>query len=179
MKKLVLISLFALFGLNHVAFCQNESNNQIGQALFETNCKACHAIEKKVVGPALKDVHKKYEQAWLVQFITSSQSMIESGDAAALAVFNEYNQLVMPDQPLSKKEILEILDYIAFASEQVKANEDQNPIVRPAITMLHFQPLYLNKYPFFWLFIAVSIAALVLLIYLVVRIFAYIEKNKS
>lgn len=178
MKTLALISLLVLAHLNYLALCQSDSDNQVGQALFETNCTACHAVEKKVIGPALKDVHKKYEQDWLVQFIKSSQSMVKSGDADALAIFNEYNQLVMPDQPMSKEEIVQIINYIGFASEQVKASEGQNPIVRPAVTMLNFQPLYVSKYPLFWLFIAASIVALVVLVYLVVRIFAYIQKNK-
>ena len=31
-----------------------------GEAVFKANCKQCHAINEVVVGPALKDAHKRW-----------------------------------------------------------------------------------------------------------------------
>jgi cytochrome c len=36
------------------------SDSQAAQLSAKYNCQACHAIDKKLVGPAFKDVAKKY-----------------------------------------------------------------------------------------------------------------------
>ncbi len=48
----------------------------------------------------------------MVSFITSSSSMVKSGDAKALAIFDEYNKLLMPDNAYSDGQIINILTYI-------------------------------------------------------------------
>ncbi|MFN9519743.1 MAG: c-type cytochrome [Bacteroidota bacterium] len=63
-----------------------------GEKLFTANCVSCHAINDKVVGPALKDVHKRRDEKWLLSWIKNSQKMIKSGDATALALYKEYNE---------------------------------------------------------------------------------------
>jgi cytochrome c len=36
------------------------SNSEAAQLMQQHNCQACHAVDKKLVGPAFKDVAKKY-----------------------------------------------------------------------------------------------------------------------
>ena len=36
-----------------------------GAKLFKANCASCHAINQKVVGPALKGVYNRYDEAWI------------------------------------------------------------------------------------------------------------------
>ncbi len=85
--------------------------------LFTTHCAACHTIGKgRLVGPDLKDINQQRDHAWLVSFIKSSQSMIKSGDADAIKIFNEYNKLLMPDPTISEAEIEEVLNYIKSVS---------------------------------------------------------------
>ena len=36
-----------------------------GKKLFNANCAACHKLNKKAVGPALKGVTAKYDKEWL------------------------------------------------------------------------------------------------------------------
>jgi len=36
------------------------SNSEATQLMQQHNCQACHAVDKKLVGPAFKDVAKKY-----------------------------------------------------------------------------------------------------------------------
>src|ERR1043165_706183 len=66
-----------------------------GEKLFNANCTSCHAINSKVVGPALKDVDKRHSEAWLLKWINNSPAMVKSGDAEALKIYNEYNQSAM------------------------------------------------------------------------------------
>jgi mono/diheme cytochrome c family protein len=89
-----------------------------GEKLFQANCTACHAINDKVVGPALKDVHKRREAKWLVKWIKNSQALVKAGDPVAVQVYNENNQSVMTSfEQLSDAQIGSIVDYIKTASE--------------------------------------------------------------
>ncbi|RQP19009.1 MAG: hypothetical protein EAS52_03675 [Parapedobacter sp.] len=48
----------------------------------------------------------------------SSQTLIQSGDKDAVAIFEEYNKIMMPDHPdLSSDDILNILAYIKQKSQ--------------------------------------------------------------
>jgi len=90
-----------------------QSEAQDGAAIFKTNCTACHrATADRLVGPGLANVHTKRTQEWFTQFVQSSQALINSGDADAIAVFEEYNSLQMPDQNLSAAEVGAIWDYL-------------------------------------------------------------------
>ena len=51
MKKLTTIALIAFASTSAWANADLAKNN---------NCMACHAVDKKIVGPAYKDVAKKY-----------------------------------------------------------------------------------------------------------------------
>ncbi len=88
-----------------------------GQDLFSTLCAPCHTIGKgRLVGPDLKNITEKRTEDWLVPYIQSSQTVIKSGDADAVAVFNEYNSLLMPDQPLDVSQTKAVISYIRATS---------------------------------------------------------------
>jgi len=88
-----------------------------GQDLFSTLCTPCHTIGKgRLVGPDLKNITEKRTEDWLVPYIQSSQTVIKSGDADAVAVFNEYNSLLMPDQPLDVSQTKAVISYIRATS---------------------------------------------------------------
>ena len=56
MKARYLIAMTAL-SVSAIAFAADD-----GEALFKkSNCVACHAVAKKTVGPALKDIAAKYK----------------------------------------------------------------------------------------------------------------------
>lgn len=92
-----------------------------GQSLFTANCTQCHAINQKIIGPALKDVHERREVPWLISWIRNSQKLIASGDETAVALYEEYNQTVMASYPFSDDEILSILAYIKVESNKEPA----------------------------------------------------------
>ena len=83
-----------------------------GKALFNANCAACHKLDKKATGPALRGVAEKYDTEWLYKWIKNSQGLIKSGDSKAVALFAEYNKSVMTSFPaLSNVDIDNILAY--------------------------------------------------------------------
>lgn len=90
---------------------------QNGEATFKATCGVCHTIGKgKVVGPDLKDVHKRRKEEWIIKFVKGSQALIKSGDAEAKAISDEFNGMVMPDQNLKDDEIKSVIAYIAEQS---------------------------------------------------------------
>lgn len=89
-----------------------------GEKIFKGNCTSCHAINEQVVGPALKDVHKKKDEAWLIKWIRNSQAMVKSGDAYAVEIYNKYNSVMTSFESLSDKEIKSVLAYIKQESEK-------------------------------------------------------------
>jgi mono/diheme cytochrome c family protein len=89
-----------------------------GDALYKGNCAQCHAINEVVVGPALKDVHKRRPISWLIPWIRNSSKMVASGDEYAVKIFNQYQKQQMPSFALTDAEITSIVSYIAAESER-------------------------------------------------------------
>jgi mono/diheme cytochrome c family protein len=89
---------------------------EAGGTLFKTNCATCHAIDAKMVGPALRDVHKKHKLPWLINWIRNSSKMVQAGDKAAVAIFNEFGKQQMPSFAFSDEEITSIVKYIESES---------------------------------------------------------------
>src|SRR6187431_1352654 len=61
-----------------------------GKALFNSNCAACHKLDAKSTGPALRGVKEKHDMAWIYDWVHNSSAVIKSGDAKAVALFAEY-----------------------------------------------------------------------------------------
>lgn len=96
-----------------------------GKALFNANCAACHKLDAKATGPALRGVAAKHDMEWLYKWVHNSSEMIKSGDPVAVALFAEYNKSVMTAFPqLSTGDIDNI---IAYTSEEKKAAPGPNP----------------------------------------------------
>lgn len=93
-----------------------------GEAIFKANCTACHVTgEDVVVGPGLKNVHKKYKEEWLLKWIRNSQSLIKTGDAQAVKIYEQFNKVAMPAFNLSDDEIKSVIAYIKAESEAAPA----------------------------------------------------------
>lgn len=90
-----------------------------GASLFKQKCTSCHAMNRTVVGPALKGVHERHDEAWLIKWIKNSQALVAAGDPAAVKVFNEYNKTVMTPFPeLSDDDVRNILAYIQVEGDK-------------------------------------------------------------
>ena len=97
------------------AVAQDDEAIQAGKKLFNANCAACHKINKRAVGPALKGVSAKYDKEWLYSWIKNSTAMVKSGDAQAVAIYEEYNGSVMTSFPkLSTTDIDNIIAYTDY-----------------------------------------------------------------
>ncbi|MFP5470366.1 MAG: respiratory nitrate reductase subunit gamma [Bacteroidia bacterium] len=85
-----------------------------GEELFNSYCASCHKTNaKRGVGPGLMGVTEKRDEAWLINWVKASQSMVNAGDQTAVELFKEYSNVPMPDFPqLSDEDIKSIFKYI-------------------------------------------------------------------
>ncbi|MGB0256409.1 MAG: c-type cytochrome [Flavobacteriaceae bacterium] len=113
-RQMILLTLFTLLAVSAVAQ-EQELDPMAGKKLFNANCAACHKLNKKAVGPALRGVSAKYDKEWLYSWIKNSSAMIKAGDAQAVAIWEEYNKTAMTAFPqLSNADIDNILAYTDY-----------------------------------------------------------------
>ena len=121
-KKLNLRSIIVLAVLILGFAKVNAQDVAAGESIFKANCTACHAIDRQVIGPALKDVESRWaDKATLKKFILNSQSVIKGGDKYASDLYQKFNQTVMPNQNLSDAELENLLAYIKEAPNKKAA----------------------------------------------------------
>ncbi len=94
-----------------------------GQQIFNSNCKACHRVKQKLIGPALAGVTDRVPSIqWIVNFVHNSSAVIASGDEYAVNLFNEFNKTQMTAFPTLKEEdIMNVLAYIQAEASKVEA----------------------------------------------------------
>jgi len=97
-----------------------EGDSVKGKSLFNANCAACHQLDKKMTGPALRHVEQRLsddeglDRDWLSAWIRNSAGIVKSGDAYANKIYNEYGGAAMTAFPqLSDEDINNLLAYTA------------------------------------------------------------------
>jgi mono/diheme cytochrome c family protein len=107
-----IVSIFLFITLS--SSIGNQLNAQDGKALFSQNCASCHAVNKKLTGPALAGVEDRWtDKKNLYAWIKNNQAFLQTGDAYANKLYNEYNKTAMNLFPsLTDKDIDAILAYI-------------------------------------------------------------------
>jgi len=96
-----------------------------GKELFNTLCAACHKLDAKSTGPALRGVADRHDRAWIYKWVANSSAMIKAGDPAAVKLFAENNNAVMTPFPqLSSGDIDNIMAY----TSEVAAVVPKSPV---------------------------------------------------
>jgi hypothetical protein len=105
-SRLLFLTVIFAFSLN--LFAQTD-----GAQIFKTNCISCHTIGGgRLIGPDLEGVSKKRNADWLKQWINSSSDFIASGDADAIAIFEEYNKVAMTSFYFEDEDMDALLAYL-------------------------------------------------------------------
>ena len=118
-SKILHIGFILLFTFS-TSLTAQEGDPVNGKSLYNANCAACHKLDKKMTGPALRNVESRLaeeeglDREWLNAWIRNSASLIKSGDTYANKIYNEYNGTAMTAFPqLSDQDISDILAYTA------------------------------------------------------------------
>ncbi len=107
-KSLILFSCLSIATIS-TAHAQDVA---AGAAIFKQKCTACHAIGKVVIGPDLKGMDTRYDEAWLLKWIKNAPAFTASGDPQAqkAAEFSPAMMTAFPE--LSDDDVKNILAYV-------------------------------------------------------------------
>lgn len=123
---------FALLLAFSTSLTAQEGDPVNGKSLYNSNCAACHKLDKPMTGPALRNIEAKLadeqglDRVWLSAWIRNSSALIKSGDAYAVKAFNDNNKVPMTPFPqLSDQDISDILAYTAQPKPEPTAPSPQ------------------------------------------------------
>ena len=91
-----------------------------GESLFNANCKSCHAVKRKLVGPALAGVEGRAPSIkWIIEWVKNPAKVIASGDAYAVKIYEEYGKAQMTAfTGFKDDQVLAILAYVKAEAEK-------------------------------------------------------------
>ncbi len=96
-----------------------------GEQIFRTRCAACHTIAgfepEDALGPDLFGVTQRREKSWLISWLRAPDKMLEEKDPIALALYEKYDRLAMPNSRLNQNEVLALLHYIEGETARLMA----------------------------------------------------------
>lgn len=81
-----------------------------GEAIFKSNCMACHKIDKRFIGPSPKGILERRSPEWIMNMILDPKLMTEQ-DRCAKDLLIEFNGAAMANQNLTVEETRSILEY--------------------------------------------------------------------
>lgn len=80
-----------------------------GKTIFESKCSACHKIEERYIGPAIKGVTERRTAEWIMNMILNPEQMVKE-DPIAKQLLAEF-MAPMANQNLTEEEARKVLEY--------------------------------------------------------------------
>lgn len=81
-----------------------------GEAIYNTNCTACHKLDKRFIGPSPRGIMERRSPEWIMNMILDPKLMTEQ-DRCAKDLLIEFNGAAMANQNLTVEETRSILEY--------------------------------------------------------------------
>src|SRR3982751_5916259 len=142
-KYLIVSIAMLLMNVNYSFADDAVVSPEKGKTIFTTRCTSCHNVNAQIVGPALANVEQRQTTDWIINFVHSPKTMIQKNDKDAVALYNQFNQVVMPDHSdLSANDIKNVITYI---KSETKAATAETPFVKPGKLVPNYRPLSLTK----------------------------------
>ncbi|MFL5303090.1 MAG: SCO family protein [Anaeromyxobacteraceae bacterium] len=112
---------------NSYADAPEVRNFSDGEGLYRSRCAACHTLGGErlggspaaAVGPDLLGVTGRRDRAWLARWIKEPDKMIAERDPLALALVEQYGNVVMANTHLSSGDVETVLSYLEEESRRV------------------------------------------------------------
>jgi mono/diheme cytochrome c family protein len=89
-----------------------------GKKIFELKCSACHKLEERYVGPAIKGITKRRKPEWIMNMILNPIEMTQK-DSTAKQLLSEY-LVQMTFQDVKESEARAILEYFRYIDKEEK-----------------------------------------------------------
>jgi len=100
-----------------------------GEELFRTRCVTCHTVGQpgaetaKSIGPDLTHVTRVRQRGWLVRWLKEPDAVLAAKDPIAVALFDKYNKLAMPNLKLGEADVEALLSFLEKGSAEFQANQ--------------------------------------------------------
>jgi len=95
-----------------------------GAFLYRTRCKTCHSIGGgDGVGPDLKGILKRRDKEWLARWIKVPNLVLKEKDPIAMALYEKYNRINMPNLKLSNVDITNLFNFFESLDNPPKPQE--------------------------------------------------------
>jgi len=96
---------------------------RVGEDVYSTRCATCHTIgQGDKLGPDLLGVVSNRERDWLIRWLQEPDAMLKEKDPLAIALYNKYNKVPMPNMRLSHQDALDLIQFMQEESQRVSAN---------------------------------------------------------
>ena len=82
-----------------------------GEAKYNSICIACHMVDQRMIGPAMKGVYERRSPEWVMNMILNPDGMLKE-DPIAKALLKEYNNAIMLNQNLTEEEARAVAEYL-------------------------------------------------------------------
>jgi mono/diheme cytochrome c family protein len=107
-----------------------------GKTIYKQKCISCHTIGGgKLAGPDLIGVTSQRDESWLIRWIVEPDKMLAEGDALALELKKEYNNIPMPNLMVSNAQAKDILAYIAAETATGGSSAKAQPKQEPKLSL--------------------------------------------
>ena len=102
-----------------------------GEDLYITRCAICHTIGGgKTVGPDLLGVAGSRDLKWLIRWLMEPDVMLKEKDPLATALFEQYNQVPMPNLKLSKQDAIDLIYYMQVESKHAMEEKSVSDVTQ-------------------------------------------------
>ena len=91
---------------------------EAGEKIFEGKCSACHKMDEKYVGPALRQVTDRRTPAYIMNMILNPQEMVERHPVAKQLLAEHMS--FMPNQGLTQDEARQVVEYLRSEAAEKK-----------------------------------------------------------
>lgn len=87
-----------------------------GEDIFDTKCVACHKLDSRYVGPALRKVTERRTAEWVMNMILDTETMLDKDDTVK-CLLQEY-LIQMPNQSVDEHDARNVLEYLRVAATE-------------------------------------------------------------
>ncbi|NUT74130.1 c-type cytochrome [Pseudomonas sp. C1C7] len=97
-----------------------------GEQIYRTRCSSCHTLGDtenagmRSIGPDLVGVTRQRDPQWLKRWIKEPDQMLAEKDALAMQLFEQYNNIAMPNLRLGEIEANAVLTYLAEETDRLQ-----------------------------------------------------------
>ncbi|MCY1504605.1 hypothetical protein D9M68_387820 [compost metagenome] len=99
-----------------------------GEQIFRTRCSACHTLGAqpgelsalRSIGPDLLGVTQQRDHVWLARWIKEPDRVLAEGDPLAIRLFEQYNQVPMPNLRLADPDVNALVGYLEAETDRLQ-----------------------------------------------------------